>query len=194
MKGGYLLRPPCRGVRGHPGHPGKILKNSSPRKRDSRHSEAKSACFNISFFKVKMPFFLHQTITKTRVTKIQICVYKTMIKVYCISFIFFQFCVPSKTGWKKPLSFIEQRRLNLVMNSLHLSLTVFYFIFLQVFDVSCFNLGGSIEPPEPPYIRHRRLDLFAKQLKLEQCKRKVESSSHCPNKRPLQANVRGLVV
>ena len=23
-----------------------------------------------------------------------------------------------------------------------------YFIFLQVFDVSCFNLGGSIEAPE----------------------------------------------
>ena len=121
MKGGDLLRPPCGG------------------KRDSRHSEAKSACFNISFFKVKMPFFLHQTITKTRVTKIQICVYKTMIKVYCISFIFFQFCVSSKTGWKKRLSFIEQQRLNSVMNSLHLRLTVFYFIFIHVFDVSCFN-------------------------------------------------------
>ena len=25
-----------------------------------------------------------------------------------------------------------------------------YFIFLHVFDVSCFNLGGSIEAPEPP--------------------------------------------
>ena len=40
------------------------------------------------------------------------------------------------------------------MNSLHLKLTVFYFIFLQVFDVSCVNLGGLIEPPgtslDPP--------------------------------------------
>ena len=144
-KGGCLLRPPCRGVWGH-----SPPENSSPRKRDSRYSEAKSACFNISFFEVKMPFFFHQTITKTCVTKIQICIYKTMIKVYCISFIFFQFCVLSKTGWKKRLSFIEQQRLNLVMNSLHLKLTVFYFIFLQVFDVSCFNLGGLIEPLEPP--------------------------------------------
>ena len=30
---------------------------SSPRKRDFRHSEANSACFKVSFFKVKMPFF-----------------------------------------------------------------------------------------------------------------------------------------
>ena len=36
----------------------------SPRKPNFRHFEAKSACFNISFFKVKMPFFLHQNITK----------------------------------------------------------------------------------------------------------------------------------
>ena len=148
MKEGYLLRPPCRGPGGI--LPRKILKNSSPRKRDSRHSEANSTCFNISFFKVKMPFSLHQTITKPCVTKIQICIYKTMIKVYCISFIFFQFCVLSKTGWKKRLSFIEQQRLNLVMNSLHLRLTLSYFIFIHVFDVSCFNLGGLIEPPEPP--------------------------------------------
>ena len=35
------------------------LEISSPQKRDFCHSEAKSACFNISFFKVKMPFFLH---------------------------------------------------------------------------------------------------------------------------------------
>ena len=38
------------------------------------------------------------------------------------------------------------------MNSLHLRLTVFYFIFLQIFDVSCFNLGSSIELPEPPLV------------------------------------------
>ena len=36
------------------------------------------------------------------------------------------------------------------MNVLHLRLTVFYLIFLQVFDVSCFDLGGSIETPETP--------------------------------------------
>ena len=143
MKEGCLLRSPCRGSGGI--LPRKILKNSSPRKRDSRHSEAKSTCFNISFFKVKMPFSLHQTITKTCVTKIQICIYKTMIKVYCINFI----CRQSRDG-KNVLSFIEQQRLNLVMNSLHLRLTVFYFIFIQVFGVSCFNLGGLIEPPEPP--------------------------------------------
>ena len=68
-----------------------------------------------------------------------------MIKVYCINFIFRQ----SRDG-KNVLSFIEQQRLNLVMNSLHLRLTVFYFIFIHVFGVSCFNLGGLIEPPEPP--------------------------------------------
>ena len=73
-----------------------------------------------------------------------------MIKVYCINFIFFQFFVSSNSGWKKRLSFIEQQGLNLVMNLLYLSLTVFYFIFIHVFDVSCFNLRGLIEPPEPP--------------------------------------------
>ena len=122
-KGAAFCGPPVGGSGGI--LPWKILKNSSPRKRDSRHSEAKSTCFNISFFKVKMPFSLHQTVTKTCVTKIQICIYKTMIKVYCINFIFFQLCVSSKSGWKKRLSFIEQQRLNLVMNSLHLRLTVF---------------------------------------------------------------------
>ena len=59
---GHRRRSPCRGVRGHP--PPENFEISSPRKRDFRHSEAKSACFNISFFKVKMPFFLHQNITK----------------------------------------------------------------------------------------------------------------------------------
>ena len=29
----------------------------SPQKRDFRHSEAKAVCFNISFSKVKFPFF-----------------------------------------------------------------------------------------------------------------------------------------
>ena len=51
----------------------------------------RAACFNMSFFKVKMTFFLHQNITKNCVTKMQICIYKTMIKIYCI-------CVSSKTG------------------------------------------------------------------------------------------------
>ena len=41
-----------------------MFKISSPQKRDFRHYE--SACFNISFLKVKMPFFLHQNITKLR--------------------------------------------------------------------------------------------------------------------------------
>ena len=39
-------------------------KISSLRKRDFRHSEAKSACFNISIFVVKMLFFFHQNETK----------------------------------------------------------------------------------------------------------------------------------
>ena len=39
---------------------------SSPGKFDFRHLEAKSACFDISFFKVKVPFFLHKNITKLR--------------------------------------------------------------------------------------------------------------------------------
>ena len=45
--------------------------------------------------------------------------------------------------------FIEQQRLNLVMNLLHLRLTAFTYIFLKVFDFSCFKLGSSIESPEP---------------------------------------------
>ena len=51
----------------------------------------------------------------------QICIYKTMIKIYCLNFIFFPILFfLSKTGWKKRLRFIEKQRLNLVMNSLHL--------------------------------------------------------------------------
>ena len=37
---------------------------SSPGKCDFRHPEAKAACFDISFFKVKVSFFLHKNITK----------------------------------------------------------------------------------------------------------------------------------
>ena len=79
-------------------------------------------CFSISFFKVKMLFFLHQNINK-------ICIYKTRIKMYCIDFIFSQFCFWSKTGWKKHLSLIEQQRLDLVMNSSYLRLTIFILYF-----------------------------------------------------------------
>ena len=50
--------------------------------------------------------------------------------------------------------FIEQQRLNLVMNILHLRFTVYMLYFYKVFDVSCFNLGGSNplnpSPPPPP--------------------------------------------
>ena len=52
---------------------------------------SKSACFNISFFKVKMPFFLHQNITESSETTMQICICKTMIKIYCINFTIFNF-------------------------------------------------------------------------------------------------------
>ena len=68
QRGFDAQRGPLR--RGGGGRYGCILpenfKIPSPRKRDFRHSEAKTACFNISFFKVKMPFFLHQNITKLR--------------------------------------------------------------------------------------------------------------------------------
>ena len=48
---------------------------SSPQKCDFGHSsEAKLACFNISFFKVKMPFLLHQNITESSETTMQICI------------------------------------------------------------------------------------------------------------------------
>ena len=48
MKGGVSLGgPPLK----------KKIELSSPRKRDFRHSEAKRACFNISFYKVNIPFF-----------------------------------------------------------------------------------------------------------------------------------------
>ena len=51
-----------RGVWGHP--PLENFEISSPWKSDFSHSEAKSVCFSISFFKVKMSFFLHQNKTK----------------------------------------------------------------------------------------------------------------------------------
>ena len=70
------------------------LEISSPQKRDFCHSEAKSACFNISFFKVKMPFFLHQNITESSETTMQMCICKTMIKIYCINFTIFNFVFP----------------------------------------------------------------------------------------------------
>ena len=40
---------------------------------------------------------------------------------------------------EKCCSFVEKQRHNLVMKFLHLRWTV---IFLQVFDVNCFDLGG----------------------------------------------------
>ena len=44
------------GVRGHP--PSENFGIFSPRKCDSRRSEAKSACFNVSFFfKLKFQYF-----------------------------------------------------------------------------------------------------------------------------------------
>ena len=91
---GRRRRPPCRGVRGHP--PPENFEISSPWKRDFRHSEAKSACFNISFFKVKMPFFLHQNITKLsrNDANLHLWIYHQNI----LHFIFFQFCVSSTTG------------------------------------------------------------------------------------------------
>ena len=39
---------------------------SRPGKCDFCHPKAKSACFDISFFKVKVPFFLLKNITKLR--------------------------------------------------------------------------------------------------------------------------------
>ena len=83
----------CRGSGGI--LPWKILYISSPRKRDFRHSEAKSACLDISFF-------LHQNITKTCVTMMQICIYKkTMRKIYCLNFIFFSILCFVKDGMEK---------------------------------------------------------------------------------------------
>ena len=48
-----------------------------------------------------------------------------------------------------------------------------YLIFLQVFDVSCFNLGSSIESPEPllhpPRPGYGRKNVFAHVYKLSKC-------------------------
>ena len=52
-KGGLMKRGPQRRL-------------SRPGKCDFRHPKAKSACFDISFFKVKVSFFLHKNITKLR--------------------------------------------------------------------------------------------------------------------------------
>ena len=97
-----------------------------------------------------MLFFLYQNITKICITTMQSCIYKTRIKIYCINFIFSQFCFSSKTGWKKHLSLIEQQRLDLVMNSSYLRLTVFILYFYNFLTLAFFNLGGSTKPPEPP--------------------------------------------
>ena len=62
---------------------------SSPGKCDFHHPKAKSACFDISFFKVKVSFFLHKNITKLR---------KNDANTLYFIFFFNNFCVSSKTG------------------------------------------------------------------------------------------------
>ena len=96
------------------------LEISSPQKRDFCHSEAKSACFNISFFKVKMPFFLHQNITESSETTMQMCICKTMIKIYCINFIFSILCFVEHGINKKHSSVSFRKKLNhsIVVNGL----------------------------------------------------------------------------
>ena len=58
--------------------------------------------------------------------------------------------------------FIEQQRLNLAMNILHLRFTVYMLYFYKVFDVSCFNLGGSnpLNPSPPPPTRFASVATF----------------------------------
>ena len=41
-----------------------------------------------------MPFFLHQNITESSETTMQMCICKTMIKIYCINFTIFNFVFP----------------------------------------------------------------------------------------------------
>ena len=96
MKGGRP--PPCRsGIWEHPSH--KNFEISSPRKHDFRHFEAKSSCFNISFFQSDNAIlFASKYNYYSCVTTMQICIQKTMIKIYCINVINFQFCVSLKTG------------------------------------------------------------------------------------------------
>ena len=54
IKGGLMKG---RGVLGHP--PPEHFRIFNPWKCDLQQSEAKSACFNFSFYKVKIPLFLH---------------------------------------------------------------------------------------------------------------------------------------
>ena len=189
-----------------------------------------------------MPFFLHQNITESSETTMQMCICKTMIKIYCINFTIFNFvfrrtwdqqealfgifpqktepqhrsqwafrneCSPQPsltvfllswwypltsfkavpfspllsaevTGivqairskqlmlrkmsvkqkcicflWRKCLSFIEQQRLNLVMNTLHLRLTVFILYFYKFPMLAVFIQGVQTpetpHPPDPPH-------------------------------------------
>ena len=74
-KGGLMKRGPQRRL-------------SRPGKCDFRHPKAKSACFDISFFKVKVSFFLHKNITKLRKNDANTLYY----------LFFNNFCVSSRTG------------------------------------------------------------------------------------------------
>ena len=87
MKGGRRRRPPCMGA----SFPGKFFEISNPQKRDFRHSEAKSACFNIFFFLSGNGILFAQSCVET----MQISIYKTVIKMYCI-LSFFNFVSSSK--------------------------------------------------------------------------------------------------
>ena len=60
----------------------------------------------------------------------QVSIYKTMIKIYCLDFIFFSILCFVKDRMLN-LGFIEKQRRNLVMNSLHLRLTVFISYFYK---------------------------------------------------------------
>ena len=91
----------------------------------------------------------------------QICVYKRMIKINCISsyfnFVFHQrrdqqeaffggiFPQKAEPQHHSQRALLSSRGLTW-LEFIAFKISCIYFIFLQVFDVSCFNLGGSIKP------------------------------------------------
>ena len=175
---------------------------SSPEKCDFRHPEAKSVCFDISFFKVKVPFFLHQNITKLHKNDANILyfIFFSIISVFGQrqdqQEAFFrgifpqkaepqdrcQQAFPSKCSSQSsltvfPLSwsdgslfacslsaevtgFIEQQRLNLVMNLLRLKLTVFILYFYKFFTSAVLSQRVRTNPLSPCQICPRELKFF----------------------------------
>lgn len=175
---------------------------SRPGKCDFRHPKAKSACFDISFFKVKVSFFLHKNITKLRKNDANTLYFIFFSIIFVFrqgqdqQEAFFRGIFPQKAepqdrsqqvfpskctsqssltvfpfSWQdgglfacslsaEVTGFIEQLRLNLVMNLLRLKLTVFILYFYMFLTSAVLIQGVQMNPLNPCQICPRQLKFF----------------------------------